>query len=350
MGGVIFLSGISPFLSSSPASEMVSSLAALIVLALAAGKLSNDPLAVSGLDTAGRLPLRIRLRLRMLCRSEMTRPACGAAITIVPGLATGAGSGESDRKSGWMCDSLAEGCCVKERLGGAGSAVREAAGLKLRLRREIRRGASRSNSGGIPGLGLRLVVGDAGMVSRKRLPETGDVDSSTVWRHCGSTLEVSHESKLSSVATDRARRSADSTEGARLADRWLRWLRWLRRLFLPESRWLLEVIGRTAFVKVEAMVEIVSVAEKPPLEGGGVLESIDTVRDVVSTGGVVRSYGTAFTRLVACQPISCIPGVDERLSSCARSARSRVVRKNSCAANEATSIKAVPARYPELAR
>lgn len=58
---------------------------------------------------------------------------------MVPGLTTmGVGLGESDRKSGWMWDSLAEVCCVYARLGGVGSAVRTEAGLKLRLRRASR--------------------------------------------------------------------------------------------------------------------------------------------------------------------------------------------------------------------
>lgn len=124
-----------------------------------------------------------------------------------------------------MCPSLTELCCVKARLGGAGRALRVDAGLKLRLRRAAR-GISKSR--GVPGLGLRLVVGLAGMVSRKRLPPTGDVVSSTSWRFCGSTLEVSQESKLSSVVLVRSRRATDSIEAARRAERWLRWLRRLR--------------------------------------------------------------------------------------------------------------------------
>jgi hypothetical protein len=41
----------------------------------------------------------------MLWRSEMTCPAFGAAVTTVLGVTAGGGIGESDRKSGWMCDS-----------------------------------------------------------------------------------------------------------------------------------------------------------------------------------------------------------------------------------------------------
>lgn len=169
-----------------------------------AEKLSKDPLpsTVSGLDLVGIDPLRSRLRLRMLWRSEMTCPACGAAITTVPGLASGGGVGESDRNSGWMCDSLAEVCWVNARCGGFGSWERVDAGLKLRLRRAARGG---SKSSGVPGLGLRLVVGLAGIVSRKRPSAMGEKDSRTVWRFCGSTWDVSHVSKASSLALERPR-------------------------------------------------------------------------------------------------------------------------------------------------
>lgn len=229
-GGVILRSGRSGSSSSTSPSAVssdrpLSSLVALNVLS-PAEKLSNELLLVSGLDTAGSEPLRIRLRLRMLVRSEMICPACGAAMTIVPGLAMGGGVGESDRKSGWMWPSLTDVCSVvKARRGGAGRALRVDAGLKLRLRRAAR-GAAKSS--GVPGLGLRLVVGLAGMVSRKRLPPMGDVVSSTSWRFCGSTPDVSQESKLSSVVLVRSRYAKDSIEAARLADRWLRKLRRLR--------------------------------------------------------------------------------------------------------------------------
>lgn len=259
MGGVIFLSGggVSPSPSDS------SSLPSLATLRLlpppwTAAKLSNDPLpsTVSGLDLVGSDPLRSRLKLRMLCRSEMTCPACGAAITTVPGLASGGGVGESDRNNGWMCDSLADVCWVNARCGGFGSCVRVDAGLKLRLRL-CPRGGSRSR--GVPGLGLRLVVGLAGIVSRNRPSAIGEKDSRTVWRFCGSTLDVSHESKVSSWALERSRWPMDSKEGACLAERWLRRLCWLRRLRLLDNRRVLEEIDRTADA-------IVSVAEKPPLE------------------------------------------------------------------------------------
>jgi hypothetical protein len=60
---------------------------------------------LSGLGAVGRLPLRILDSDRMLWRSEMTCPAFGAAVTTVFGVTTGGGIGESDRNSGWMCDS-----------------------------------------------------------------------------------------------------------------------------------------------------------------------------------------------------------------------------------------------------
>lgn len=97
MGGVIFLSDPDP--SSSSASSLSSGerLAVLSLLFLRSSKL---PCWLKGLGTTGRLSLRIRLRVRMLCLSEMTWPAFGAAVTMVPGVAAGAGVGESDRKSG----------------------------------------------------------------------------------------------------------------------------------------------------------------------------------------------------------------------------------------------------------
>lgn len=77
-GGVIFRSGTSGSSNTSPSAvsseRIVSPLVALNVLfsPLLSGdehipaKLSNEPFVVSGLDTAGSEPERIRLRLRML--------------------------------------------------------------------------------------------------------------------------------------------------------------------------------------------------------------------------------------------------------------------------------------------
>jgi len=62
------------------------------------------------------------------------------------------------------------------------------------------RGGS-SMSSDLPGLGLLLVLGLAGMVSRKRLGG-GDEDSNTVWRFSGSTADVSQESNPASVERD----------------------------------------------------------------------------------------------------------------------------------------------------
>jgi hypothetical protein len=62
----------------------------------------------------GRLPLRMRLSDRRLGRGEMTCPAMGEATTLVPGVATGGGSVESERKRGWMCASLVLGVEVMD--------------------------------------------------------------------------------------------------------------------------------------------------------------------------------------------------------------------------------------------
>jgi hypothetical protein len=53
----------------------------------------------------GRLPLLNRID-RILARSEISWPAPGAAVTIVPGVAAGGGVGESVLKRGWICASL----------------------------------------------------------------------------------------------------------------------------------------------------------------------------------------------------------------------------------------------------
>lgn len=54
--------------------------------------------------------------MRVRVRSDMRRPAFGAATTMVPGVAAGGGVGESDRNKGWMCSSLVDACVV--RVGG----------------------------------------------------------------------------------------------------------------------------------------------------------------------------------------------------------------------------------------
>ena len=75
-------------------------------LSIASLILSKLALCTSGLGLDGRLPLLIRWIDRILCRSDITWPAPGAAVTIVPGVAAGGGVGESVRNSGWMCASL----------------------------------------------------------------------------------------------------------------------------------------------------------------------------------------------------------------------------------------------------
>lgn len=113
--------------------------------------------------------LRILLRLlteRKLAELDISCPALGAAVTTVPGVAAGAGLGESLRNRGWMCASFE---------GSIGDTVREFRAeiigdrpppfaLSLRLG-FLRRG---SRSSGHPGELLRLVVGDAGIVSKNR--------------------------------------------------------------------------------------------------------------------------------------------------------------------------------------
>lgn len=95
IGGVIFLSSPSVVTSSSSRSSGDA-------LSTLRWKDSNDPCVLRGLGTAGRLPLRIRARLRMLFLSEMTWPALGEATSIVPGVTAGGGVGESVRNRGWM--------------------------------------------------------------------------------------------------------------------------------------------------------------------------------------------------------------------------------------------------------
>lgn len=217
------------------------------------------------------------------------------------------------------------------------------AGLKLRLRLFKRGG---SNSSGVPGLGLRLVVGLAGIVSRNRPGVAGDDDSSTVCRFCGSTDEVSHESKLS--PTPRSPEPLDSMDSRDGARRWLRRLLWLRRLRLPDNNLVFDEIGRTTFVTDEAIDEIVPVAEKPPLDDGGLLESMETFR-VAGSAGLVLEYGTVFTRLDGERwPISNMLGDSLWPSSCVRSATKRTTRKSSCATKDKASSADAPPRNPNV--
>lgn len=64
----------------------------------------------------------------------------------------------------------------------------------------------------------------------------------------------------------------------------------------------------------------------------------------------MRSYGTVLTRLVGCRPISCMPGVLQRSSSCARSAMKAETRNSSCVTKETARTMAVPARNPDVSR
>lgn len=189
----------------------------------------------------------------------MICPAFGAAVTMVLGVASGAGVGESVRNSGWMCASLmlstlSVGLVVPARL-------RLGAGLKERLRRRVFLGGSRSR--GKPGDGDREVVGEAGMVSRKRgRVGVGEPADSTAWRDWKSTVEVSQESKLSGwmveVEEEAGRWVDDREEG--------RCLEGMMSL-------VLEVMGRTLWVREERME---FVRERSRDEGGD-FESMEDV-------------------------------------------------------------------------
>ena len=71
---------------------------------------------IKGLGLDGRLPDRIRFSVRSL----ISRPAPGAAVTLVFVDALGGGVGLLLRNSGWMCSSLIEGAleCEPERESG----------------------------------------------------------------------------------------------------------------------------------------------------------------------------------------------------------------------------------------
>lgn len=55
----------------------------------------------NGLELAGILPDLLRIRLRLFL-SRISWPAFGAAVTMVPGVIAGGGSGLSVRNKGWM--------------------------------------------------------------------------------------------------------------------------------------------------------------------------------------------------------------------------------------------------------
>jgi hypothetical protein len=135
-------------------------------------------------------------------------------------------------------------------------------------------------SSAVPGLGLLLVVGLAGMVSRKRLCG-GDEDSNTVWRVSGSTADVSQESKPTSVERDwRSCEAGRSREAGRWVDRRLD-----RRL--RDNKWVLDVMGRMAFEREDRAEAVVSTAERSPLDPGGVGESKEALPRSLAEVGVV---------------------------------------------------------------
>jgi hypothetical protein len=184
----------------------------------------------------------------------------------------------------------------------------------------------------VPGLGLRLGVGLAGIVSRKRVGG-GEDDSRTVWRFSGSTAEVSHESNPSSV--ERARDSRGPLARSREVGRWED-----RRL--TERRRVLEVMGRMACEREVRMELMVSVAERPPLDPGGVGESNDALpRSLVAETGVVSWYRTVLIR-----------GADRlpwwvEISGCDLSVRPTTkcrMKKTSCVANASPNATDEPTR------
>jgi hypothetical protein len=131
-------------------------------------------------------------------------------------------------------------------------------------------------SSAVPGLGLLLVVGLAGMVSRKRLCG-GDEDSKTVWRVSGSTAEVSQESNPASVERDRRSCAAGkSREVGRWEDRRLR-----------DNKRVLDVMGRMALEREDRAEFMVSSPERSPLDPGGVGESKETLPRSLAEVGVV---------------------------------------------------------------
>ncbi len=99
---------------------------------------------------------------------------------------------------------------------------------------------------------------------------------------CGSTADVSHESKPSSVVEPAGSRSAlESREAGRRDDR-------CEDLRLLGSRRVLDEMGRTTCDSDERMELRVSVAERPPLDPGGDREAMDSlVRRVLDSLGTV---------------------------------------------------------------
>jgi hypothetical protein len=185
----------------------------------------------------------------------MIVPALGAAVRILPAVSSGGGSGESDRKSGWMCDSGPAG--LGERIV---EWLIDVAGEWLREReRRFPYSAGGARSNGCPGLGLLvLAVGEPGIVSRTRdcscvvkerewmgLEAEGEVEMAVC--QAGSTEEVSQESKESGSVSSRSP-VPESREGGRWAVIW--------RL---ES-------GRTAMEREERREDMVSEPERLRVE------------------------------------------------------------------------------------
>lgn len=119
-------------------------------------------------------------------------------------------------------------------------------------------------------------------------------------------------------------------------------------LRLPDNNLVLEEIGRTTLVRDEATDEMVPVAENPPLEEGGLFESMDTFR-VAGSAGLVLEYGTVLTRLEGeRRPISNMLGEGRGPSSGVRPAMKRTTRNMSCATKDNASSADTPPTNPTV--
>ncbi len=154
---------------------------------------------MSGLGLDGRLPDRIRFKVRPL----MTWPAIGAAVTTVPGVGVGGGVGLFVRKSGWIWHSSDEDLW---RLNGR---VKFGVLYVGDCGRKGPSSAFAGDSGRLPGIGSRPD------------PADGGVDCKTASRICGPTAEVSQLSKLFSRATWlRDKLSKDERLESRVTELW----------------------------------------------------------------------------------------------------------------------------------
>jgi len=148
----------------------------------------------------------------------------------------------------------------------------EAAGEWLRDRL-LPGGGGRSN--GCPGEGDRLTVGLAGIVSRTRpWVGLGLVLDITVCQDCGSTADVSHESKPSSAIISRSP-VPESSDGGRKVDFWT-------------TNRVLEEMGLTTWENEERNEFMVS---EPDLLRPEIVEDGDSRDSLPLEGGAVAVAG-----------------------------------------------------------